>query len=116
MNVTDPLVGRTEFDFDGEKLLALPLPGHTPGSYIFVWKGVLFAGDSIHITGDKFGFAQGVFSLDLPLSRRGVAQLRNNLGTTRVDQVCTGHEGCTSPADTARLLEDLVKRASLGQE
>ena len=113
--ITDPLVGRAEFDFGGERLLALPLPGHTPGSYLFVWKGVLIAGDSIHIYGDKLGFAQSVFSIDLPLSRRGMAKLKDELGTTIIEQVCTGHEGCTSPAETGRQLEDLIKRASLGQ-
>jgi len=114
VHVTDPISERTEIDFSGDKLLAIPLPGHTPGSYIYIWKGVLFTGDSIHSTGSKLVFAMGVFSTDLSLNKRSIARLREIAEITEIEQICTGHQGCIPSEDSSRQLSDLIQRASSG--
>jgi glyoxylase-like metal-dependent hydrolase (beta-lactamase superfamily II) len=114
INITDPLSGRTEFEFGGKKLLAIPLPGHTPGSYIYIWEGVLFTGDSMHSLGDKLGFAMGVFSTDLALNRGSIAKLKDIPEIAGIEQICTGHQGCIPPGDSGPWLDDLIERASSG--
>jgi hydroxyacylglutathione hydrolase len=105
---------RTEVDLgDGKKMVALPLPGHTPGSYVFVYEGILFAGDSIQISGGKLGFADTAFSVDPAENRRGIATLKAALGDLKVEQVCTGHQGCTS-GDAKALLDELIEKAGRG--
>lgn len=116
VNVTDPLSGRTEFDIGGRKLLAIPLPGHTAGSYGYLWNGVLFTGDSINSGGNKLVFAMGVFSTDLSLNKRSIAKLKDVPEMAAIEQICTGHMGCTPPADSRPQLEDLIQRASAGLE
>lgn len=105
---------KSEIDLgDGKKLVALPLPGHTPGSYVFVYDGILFAGDSIQISGGKLTFADTAFSIDPAENRRGIATLKAALGDLKVDLVCTGHQGCTS-GDAKALLDELIDKAGRG--
>jgi hypothetical protein len=80
---------------------------------MYLWDGVLFTGDSINLSDDRLEFATNIFSFDLRLNKRNIAHLKESLGTKKIKQVCTGHQGCTSPADTERLFEDLIDRASL---
>jgi glyoxylase-like metal-dependent hydrolase (beta-lactamase superfamily II) len=110
--LTNALLDRAEIDVGGEKLLALPLPGHTAGSYLFVFRGILFAGDSITRDGNNLGFAMRGFSQSVADNKKNLAKLKEALGTTKVEQICTGHQGCTPREDTGRQLDDLVKKAS----
>ena len=42
------LEGKADIDVgNGEWVIAVPLPGHTPGSYVYLFDGVLFAGDAL---------------------------------------------------------------------
>jgi glyoxylase-like metal-dependent hydrolase (beta-lactamase superfamily II) len=97
---------------EGKVVVALPLPGHTPGSYVYLYEGVLLAGDSLQINGDRLELAVGFVSVDLAQIRRGVAHLREALAGRPVDMVCTGHQGCTPPGRGAAMLEELMARAA----
>jgi len=109
---TDPLVGRVDVALGGnDKVVALPTPGHTPGSYVFVFDKVLFAGDSMVIDGDKLGFAMPAFSVDAAENRRSLAALADALGGVDVQTVCTGHMGCTPPGRGAAMLTALLEKA-----
>lgn len=109
---TDPLVGRVDVALGGnDKVVALPTPGHTPGSYVFVFDKVLFAGDSMVIDGDKLGFAMAAFSVDEAENRRSLAALTEALGGVEVETVCTGHMGCTPPGRGAAMLAALLEKA-----
>ncbi len=110
-SATDALLDRSEILLGGETLTAIPLPGHTPGSYGFVFRGVLFAGDSIQISGGKLQFCKSSFSVDPELNHKSLAGIKKSLGTVKVEKVCTGHQGCTE-GDASALLDDLIKRAS----
>ena len=95
----------------GESVLAIPLPGHTPGSYVYVFDGVLFAGDALFVEEGRLTLAK---TDDPELERitcAGVAQLVQLFREGRVHQVCTGHRGCTPPLDTAHMLETLTHAA-----
>jgi glyoxylase-like metal-dependent hydrolase (beta-lactamase superfamily II) len=108
-----PLARRTQLPVgDGVPLTAIPMPGHTRGSYAFYFDGVLIAGDSIQISDGKLELASSPFSQDMAANRRSIAALKTELAGLPVDVVCTGHQGCTPAGDGGRLLDDLIARAS----
>jgi glyoxylase-like metal-dependent hydrolase (beta-lactamase superfamily II) len=107
-----PMPGRVDVDVGGgARVTAIPMPGHTPGSYVFVYDGVLFAGDTLIIDGDRLDFAVPAFSVDARQNRRSVATLADALSGLDVDQVCTGHQGCTPPGRATAMLAALSARA-----
>ncbi|HEY2749462.1 MAG TPA: MBL fold metallo-hydrolase [Polyangia bacterium] len=113
VETTDPLVGLVEIPVGGaDKVLALPTPGHTPGSYVFVFDKMLFAGDSMIIDGDKLDFCMRAFSIDPAANHRGIAALAQSLAGVDVQTVCTGHMGCTPPGRGAAMLAELLERAA----
>ncbi len=112
IEASDPLVGKVEIPVGGpDKVLAVPTPGHTPGSYVFVFDKTLFVGDSMIIDGDKLDFCMRAFSIDPAGNHRAVAALREALAGVDVQTVCTGHMGCTPPGRGATMLADLLDRA-----
>ena len=96
---------------DGHKLLAVPTPGHTDGSYAYLYEGVLIAGDSIQIDGDHLEFTPAMASVSVAQNQRSIATLGDLLSAYTVDVVCTGHQGCTPEGKGAAMLADLVARA-----
>lgn len=111
VTATDALVGRSDILVGGDKIIAIPVPGHTPGSYLFAFDGILFAGDSINIDGDKLDFAMAAFTKDREGNRRSVAALDEALKGVDVQIVCTGHQGCTPPGRAQAMLAALIERA-----
>ena len=79
---------------DDASIEVVMTPGHTPGSAMFVYKGVLFTGDSL------FGSAQGValppdlFEEDAAMNRRSLARLAG-VSFTRI---ADGHTGVVEDA------------------
>lgn len=118
IEATHPVRERAEFVLaDGSKVTAIPFAGHTPGSYLYVYEGVMFAGDSLQIYGDHLEFAMSLTSVDMVANRRNAARLAELLGDLKVDVVCTGHQGCTPPPSSSgespatAMLKDLIARA-----
>jgi hydroxyacylglutathione hydrolase len=112
---TDPMTGRLEIPVGDDKVLALPLPGHTPGSYAFVFDKILFVGDSITIDGDKLGYAMSLFTIDNDGNHRAVAALGGFLDGVDVQMICTGHQGCTPQGKAPAMLKGLFERAKEGK-
>lgn len=108
---TDPLRGKVEIAVGDDQVLAIPTPGHTPGSYVFVFDGVLFAGDTMVIDGDQLGFCMSSFSIDPDGNRRSIRTLAGALAGVEVHTVCTGHMGCTPPGKGKAMLAALIERA-----
>jgi hydroxyacylglutathione hydrolase len=108
---TDPLVGRVDVRVGEDKVIAIPTPGHTAGSYVFIFDKMMFAGDTLIIDGDKLGFAMPAFAIDPPGNRRSVAALAEALAGVDVQTICTGHMGCTPPGRGAAMLAALLERA-----
>jgi glyoxylase-like metal-dependent hydrolase (beta-lactamase superfamily II) len=109
---TDPYQGRMEIAVGDKTVTAVPLPGHTPGSYLLFFDGVLLAGDSIQISDGKLQFAMEATTVNPLANRVNLSHVKELLGPLAVDVVCTGHQGCTAAGDGARLLDDLIARAS----
>jgi glyoxylase-like metal-dependent hydrolase (beta-lactamase superfamily II) len=101
-------------DLEGRGLdavLALPLAGHTPGSMIYFYDGVLFAGDSMSFERDKLTSAFAPFSVDTQRNRENIAALPSLLRLADVKVVCTAHFGCTPESETRRMLDAVIEQA-----
>lgn len=113
VRVSDPLDGATDVNVGaGQSVKAIPVSGHTPGSYFYLWEGVLFTGDSINLdakTGQLVP-APSFTNSDSAELKRSLAGLNKTLAGIKFDRLCTGHGGCTTPAETKKLLDDLIKR------
>ena len=107
------LEGRQEIPVgdNEEKVLAIPFPGHTAGSYFYLFRGVLFTGDTIQIKKEKLLPAPKLFHADVKQNLQSIIQLPTLLAGLTVDQLCTGHWGCTPIGQTQALVDALVKEA-----
>lgn len=105
-----PLLDRRAVDVGGgESVLAVPFPGHTPGSFLYLFRGVLFTGYSINLDGGALQPAVAKHSVSPVGNRARIRNVFSLLGTRNVDRVCTGHMGCTAPGSGAALLAALVE-------
>lgn len=109
--VTSGIATRTAFPIGASRqnVEAIPFPGHTPGSFLYVFNGVLVAGDSLHYVDGKLQLPPGMFTADEPELRRNIARLPQLLAGLDVQVVCTGHGGCTPPERTKALLAQAVE-------
>ena len=91
-----------------DTIRAFPVPGHTPGSTAFLFRGVLFAGDAINWRpGSGFQGARPEFSDSVAQSRESLRALWTRLAAGRVKIMCSAHGKC-AVADSA--LRELVLR------
>ena len=113
IKATDPYSGPATIAIGGGRSVKVfPLPGHTLGSYLLLFDGVLIAGDSLQIQGDSLGFAMGPFSDDMDANRRNIAALKTVLAGETIEVICTGHQACTPPGRARAMLDDLIARAA----
>jgi glyoxylase-like metal-dependent hydrolase (beta-lactamase superfamily II) len=109
VEVNAPLEGRRRIDVSGgDPVLALPFPGHTPGSYLYLFRHVLFTGDSIQLQAGALAPAEAAHSVDPLGNRTSISRLPYLLGYERVDYVCTGHRWCTAEGSARTLLTQLL--------
>lgn len=84
-----------------DTVFAFPVPGHTPGSTAYLFRGILFAGDAINWRpGSGFQGARVEFSDSVPQSRESLMSLWDRLPLSRMRVLCTAHGKC-AVADTA---------------
>lgn len=109
LEASDRLEGSVAIDVgDGESVIAIPLPGHTPGSYAYLFDGVLFTGDALFVSERGLDLADSDEAVLDASTCRSVAQINELLKRHRVSEICTGHRGCSSPDDATRVLERLT--------
>jgi hydroxyacylglutathione hydrolase len=103
------LVGSVDIDVgNGESVLAVPLPGHTPGSYAYLFDGVLFTGDALFIGDAGLELADAAEAVLDASTCRSIAQINDLFRKRRVTAICTGHRGCTTPEEASRVIERLT--------
>ena len=97
-----PLRGGEQFEFDGARFAVIATPGHSPGSVVYLYKDVLFTGDSLMRKGDGVTIAPSLFSEDSAENRRSLIRLER----LSFDKIADGHAGVTLNARVklARLL------------
>jgi hydroxyacylglutathione hydrolase len=111
ITVSDPLTGVATIDFgEGKVVKAFPTPGHTPGSYVFVYDGVLFAGDTMVFKQGRLDRPPKMFDADADGAKTALLGLKQQLAGTEIDAVCSGHGGCTPKGLGKNLLDDLLGR------
>ena len=97
----------TMFVLGGDTLRAYLVPGHTPGSAVYLFRGVLFLGDAAtrRLRGG-FAPAKPIFSDDPALARASLERLWARLPAGAVRYVCTAHARCApfTPAFVADVM------------
>ena len=114
VTATDPLTGAATIDVgegaDAKKVKAFPIPGHTPGSYAFLYDGVLFVGDAMIFKQGRLDPAIKMFDAHPDENKASIRQLQKQVENEEIDIVCTGHGGCTPKGMGRNQLNDLVAR------
>ena len=110
--LTDAFLDRADVPVGGGGMVVeVPFAGHTPGSVLYLYDGVLFAGDAMNFDDGKLTSAFAPFTVDTKKNKQNIAALPSLLKLDDVKVVCTGHGGCSPEADTRRLLDEIVKKA-----
>jgi glyoxylase-like metal-dependent hydrolase (beta-lactamase superfamily II) len=85
----------TAFALGRDTVFAFPIPGHTPGSTAYLFRGILFGGDAINWRpGSGFQGARPEFSDSVPRSRESLGALWKRLAPGRVRVMCSAHGKC----------------------
>jgi glyoxylase-like metal-dependent hydrolase (beta-lactamase superfamily II) len=111
VTVTDPLSERGAIPVgESEPVRVLPFAGHTPGSMAYLWRGVLFVGDSMNYENDRLTAAFAPFTVDVAENHRRIVALPEALSLDEIHVICTAHAGCTRDTETRRLLDQLIAK------
>lgn len=86
--------GDEQLEFDDASFKVIATPGHSPGSMMYLYKNVLFTGDSLMRKNDGVTVVPRLFSEDAARNR---ASLRA-LPPLGFDRIADGHAGVTSDA------------------
>jgi glyoxylase-like metal-dependent hydrolase (beta-lactamase superfamily II) len=109
-----PMTGAASFPVGAAEptkvVKAFPVPGHTPGSYVFLYDGVLVAGDIMVLKQGRLDVSPRVFSSHADQNQAAIISLKTQLANETVDIVCTAHGGCTPKGLGKTLLDELISR------
>jgi hydroxyacylglutathione hydrolase len=126
VTASDPLTGTATIDVgasaagsdgkdakdakDAKKVKAFPIPGHTPGSYAYLYDGVLFVGDAMIFKQGRLDPAIKLFDAHPAENKASIRALQKQIENEEIDIICTGHGGCTPKGMGRNQLTDLVAR------
>jgi hydroxyacylglutathione hydrolase len=103
-----PVASDTIIVLGRDTLFAFPIPGHTPGSVAYLFRGTLFGGDAVNWRpGSGFQGARPEFSDNVEESRESLRALFARLAIDRVRVVCSAHGKCAR--FDSRLREELLR-------
>jgi hydroxyacylglutathione hydrolase len=100
----DDLDSLDKVDFDGEEMQIIHTPGHTPGSTMYLYKNILFTGDSLFANKDPLSYPPKFICDDPAANRASIPQLKNY----SFDIIADGHTGFTTNAHE-KLLQFLAR-------
>jgi glyoxylase-like metal-dependent hydrolase (beta-lactamase superfamily II) len=87
----EPVKDGEVLDLDGEKVRVIHVPGHTPGSAVYLWRDVLFTGDVLVRSNRGLEHSPFIFSEDNALNNKSLRKLRD----VDFSRVADGHAGLT---------------------
>lgn len=99
------LRGGEQLDFAGARFTVIATPGHSPGSVMYLYKDVLFTGDSLMRKKGGLSVAPSLFSEDAAQNLASLTQLQG----IAFDRIADGHAGVASGAKSK--LENLLRSA-----
>ena len=109
--VSNPLQGKTTVDVGGGKSVkAFPVPGHTRGSFAFLYDDVLVPGDIMVFKQGHLEPTPWLFDAHKEENRAAIRSLKAQLEGETIDSVCTAHGGCTPKGLGRIMLDDLITR------
>jgi glyoxylase-like metal-dependent hydrolase (beta-lactamase superfamily II) len=98
-----PIASDTAIGLGRDTVFAFPVPGHTPGSTAYLFRGIFFGGDAINWRpGSGFQGARPEFSDSVMQSRESLRALWQRLPSRRVRIMCTAHGKCATADSTLR--------------
>jgi glyoxylase-like metal-dependent hydrolase (beta-lactamase superfamily II) len=104
--LSDPLSGVAQVNLeDGKVVRCLPAPGHTPGSYVYLYDGVLIVGDIMRLTNDRLAALPGFVDNNPQQNQQAVRALKPLLKDAQIDFVSTAHGGTTPAGQGRRMLD-----------
>jgi glyoxylase-like metal-dependent hydrolase (beta-lactamase superfamily II) len=117
-----PLTGAATFPVgangDATKVVkAFPVPGHTPGSFAYLYDGVLVVGDIMQLKQGRLDTTMRLADPHPEQNKASIISLKQQLANENVDVVCTAHGnngGCTPKGLGKTLLDDLIQRLGGG--
>lgn len=90
-----PLTGDSTIVLGRDTVHAFAIPGHTPGTMAYLFRGILFAGDAVNWRpGTGFQGARPEFSDSVERSRESLRALWDRLPVQRMRLLCTAHGKC----------------------
>jgi glyoxylase-like metal-dependent hydrolase (beta-lactamase superfamily II) len=105
-HLTDPMKGVVEVRLaDGHLVRCLPAPGHTQGSYVYLYDGVLIVGDIMRFSGDQLKALPSLVDANPEQNKHAVRSLKPLLQGATIDFISTGHGGTTPAGQGRRLLD-----------
>jgi hydroxyacylglutathione hydrolase len=86
--------GGEDLEFDGARFAVIATPGHSPGSVMYLFKDVLFTGDSLMRKKDGVAVAPSMFSENASQNLAALSALE----PLAFDTIADGHAGVTRNA------------------
>ena len=89
-----PVRGNEHLEFDGARFTVVATPGHTPGSVMYLYKDLLFTGDSLMRKKNGVTIVGALFSEDASMNCTSLEALEG----LSFDTIADGHAGVASAA------------------
>jgi glyoxylase-like metal-dependent hydrolase (beta-lactamase superfamily II) len=98
----------TAFVLGADTLRAYIVPGHTAGSAVYLFRGILFLGDAVTYTRwGGYAPARGIYSDDRRRAIESLQALWSRLPRGDIEHVCTAHGHCRPFAED--FLDDVAR-------
>ena len=108
--VADPIRAEEAIEIGGERILALPVPGHSRGSTAYLVRGVLFVGDAAAVHAGRLVPGTRFLSEDPVRAERALVRLARRLAAEPIERICSAHTGCSEPGSAPALLQEAAAR------
>lgn len=107
VHISQPLKGIVDVPVGGlTDVRCFPVPGHTPGSYAYLYARILFVGDTVTL--EDGALKSPTFDPHPEANRKALRKLNDDLAASQVGRICTAHGGCTEGTDGRALFDTFV--------